>query len=50
MSEISTILAGLTFDLAWWSDEGTKKLKRLRRRFGLKGVPENRNERGQDRD
>jgi hypothetical protein len=33
------------FDLAWWSDEGTKKLKRLRR-FGFKGVPENRNERG----
>jgi hypothetical protein len=24
------------FDLAWWTDEGTKKLKRLRKRSGSK--------------
>jgi hypothetical protein len=40
------VVGMMFFDLAWWSDEGTKKLKRLTRRFGFKGVPENRNKRG----
>jgi hypothetical protein len=30
------VVGMMFFDLAWWTDEGTKKLKRLRKRSGSK--------------